>query len=34
MGGGINKLSELAIKAFVKAAVPGAKLADGGACTS
>jgi integrase len=30
MGGGINKLTELAIKTFVKAAVPGSKLADGG----
>lgn len=30
MSGGINKLSELSIKAFVKAAVSGAKLADGG----
>lgn len=30
MGGGINKLSELDIKKFVRAAVPGSKLADGG----
>ena len=30
MGGGISKLSELAIKAFAKKATPGTKLADGG----